>query len=500
MAKTVTLYIEDTEIKVLVVSGNKVEKWASLMLEEGLVEQGVILDEKKVSAAIQQLFKLQGLHQHSVTVGLSGLNSIFRIITLPKVAGSLLAEAISNEASRVLPVPLSQVYYSYQQLPGAKEELRFFLAAYPRETTDALLGTIHKAGLKTDLLDLAPLALARFASAAQAILVNSWLSLLDIVIMVERVPQVIRSVLLPVEGSSSQERLSSIAEELSRTITFYNSSNPDKPLDKAVPVYVCGDLAGQDDGLTYLTKLGFPVSRAKTTVEFKEPFFPTHYAVNIGLALKGTKPGHDAPHSSLIDFNALPQAYRPPPFSPVRVLIPVGSVIALTALGYGWLMVQDVKQHTSTITGQSASIQVENARLRATIKRTKDSISARTTASAAIPGQASSVNQSIADAQNTMASYNDFLSGLQKALAESNADLLKAIALLPAEIRLEEVSADTSTITLTGLASSEGQVLAYAKVLLGSGRFAGVMVESMSRVDVPEVSSGKVVEFTLNLS
>ena len=90
MARKISLYIEDTEIKVLVTSGNQVDKWASLMLDPGLVSEGVILDENRVAVAVKDLFKLQGITETNVTVGISGLNSVFRIISIPEVPKKLL--------------------------------------------------------------------------------------------------------------------------------------------------------------------------------------------------------------------------------------------------------------------------------------------------------------------------------------------------------------------------------------------------------------------------
>ena len=84
MARKVSLYIEDTEIKLLVTNGNQVEKWASLMLDAGLVSEGVILDENRVAESIKQIFKLQQVSETSVEVGISGLNSVFRIISIPR--------------------------------------------------------------------------------------------------------------------------------------------------------------------------------------------------------------------------------------------------------------------------------------------------------------------------------------------------------------------------------------------------------------------------------
>ena len=118
MAKKVTLYIEDTEIKLVVTNGRRVEKWASLLLEPTLVRDGVIIDEEKVAEGIRTMYKLEEIGSKKVDVALGGLNSIFRIVSLPEVAPSMLPEAVMNEAGRVIPVPLDQVYLSYQQIPS----------------------------------------------------------------------------------------------------------------------------------------------------------------------------------------------------------------------------------------------------------------------------------------------------------------------------------------------------------------------------------------------
>jgi Tfp pilus assembly PilM family ATPase len=55
----VTLFIEDSAIKLLVAKDRRVEKWAKLPLEPGLVSDGLILDETKVADKIRELFKLQ---------------------------------------------------------------------------------------------------------------------------------------------------------------------------------------------------------------------------------------------------------------------------------------------------------------------------------------------------------------------------------------------------------------------------------------------------------
>ena len=86
MAKNVvTLYIENTGIRLLVAKGKRVEKWAYLPLEPGLINDGVIDNEAKVTAKIRELLKEQDIKANKVITGLSGPHCLSRLITLPKL-------------------------------------------------------------------------------------------------------------------------------------------------------------------------------------------------------------------------------------------------------------------------------------------------------------------------------------------------------------------------------------------------------------------------------
>jgi len=282
-----TLFIDDSNIRLLVTKGKRVQKWARLPLEPGLVRDGVIIDEDQVIDRLRELFKLQKVSTRKVIAGLSGLNSLYRLITLPELPEAVRAEAVRHEARRVIPVSLDQMHLAYQGLPSPPGETRLFLAAFPRNTTDALIRTLRQAGVEPYLMDLAPLALCRTANEPRAIIVNVWSTNLDIVVMADRVPQVLRSLSLPSEATSLSEMLPVISEELERTIIFYNSSHMESPLDSAVPILVSGDLAEAPDTWQVLAgKASYSVSILPSPIEFPEGFDPSQFMVNIGLALK----------------------------------------------------------------------------------------------------------------------------------------------------------------------------------------------------------------------
>jgi type IV pilus assembly protein PilM len=481
MAKKVTLYIEDTDIKLLVTKGKQVEKWASLLLEQSLVRDGVIIDEDQVAESIKTLLKLGEVKTKKVSVSLSGLNSIFRIITLPELSQSLLPEAVLNEARRVIPVPLEQVYLSYQQIPSLKGETRFFLAAYPRNSTDILIKTFNKAGLKPEIIDLAPLALARCANEPKAIIINSWLTYLDVIIMADRLPQVIRSLSLPTESIAIEEKLPLIAEELARTIAFYNSSNPANKLDSTVPVFVCGDLAEAPDNWEALTgKLDQTVSTLVPPIEYPETFSPCKFMVNIGLALKDQLPGGEDNYYSIVDYNALPEAYRPVAFKIARVITPVAIVIGIGALVYGGLLVMDVSNDTAKINDQKEEVSIENDLMRLQISSIRNDVTEQEEAITLLPEQAIQIEAQIESLEAVNAKLSSMISGLSEGLIETDADLKEIVNLLPVTIILNGIDYVDNSVLISGIALNEDDILGYARALRSSERFNDVIILSIN--------------------
>ena len=175
MAKKVTtLFIRDTNINLLVMKGEQVEKWASVPLEPGLVSQGLIVDEAQVADKVKQLFKETEVKASKVITALSGHDSLYRVITLPDLPEAILPEAVRREAKRTIPTPLEEVYFTFQRLPTlTRGEGRIFLVTFPRNLVDALVRTLRQAGIKPYIMDLAPLALCRIPNEPRAIIVNA---------------------------------------------------------------------------------------------------------------------------------------------------------------------------------------------------------------------------------------------------------------------------------------------------------------------------------------
>lgn len=468
MAKRVTtLFIRDTSINLLVMKGEQVDKWASLPLEPGLVSQGLIVDEEQVAEKIKQIFKETGASTSKVITALSGDDSLYRIITLPELPEAVLPEAIRREVKRTIPTALEDIYYCYQTLPSImKGEGRIFLVAFPRNLADALVRTLRQAGVKPYIMDLAPLALSRIPDEPRAIIVNARLDHLDVAVITDRLPQVIRRLSLPGETESLEERLPLIAEEFNRTVAFYNSSHMEHPIDATVPVFVCGDLVEEPESWqSVVGGAGYQVSALSSPVESPERFDPSEFMVNIGLALKELLEENEAANFSIVNFNALPEAYVPPRFSMVRVLLPI-----VTIVGIGLIVLAVILILTN----------------RSSIESLRTDVTHQETSVAQQQQAIADLDKKIGPTRAAAEALNAQLTTMERDRAMFHEDLDEIEKLAGEQVTLNDVSHSGNSVAVTGTTSDEDNIFRYAENLRASIdasnelRFSQVWINSIA--------------------
>jgi len=469
MAKRVTtLFIRDTSINLLVMKGEKVEKWASLPLEPGLVSQGVVVDETQVADKIKELLKMVKETGGKYVVGLSGLNSLYRLISLPELPEAILPEAVKQEAGRVIAVPLDEIYLSYQRIPASMGETRVFLAAFPRNVADASYRTLKTAGIEPYIMDLAPLAICRTLDEPRAIIVNTRLDSLDIIVMVDRLPQLIRTLSLPGEAASLAEKIPTITEEIDRTVAFYNSSHKEQPLDATVPMFVCGDLAEAPESWQSLSgKLKCPVSILPSPVESPVSFNPGEFMVNIGLAFKEISPEKGEANVSLVNFNALPQMYLPKAVPLSAILIPVGVIIGAGILVYMGMMLRNSTAQNEMLRSELASVENTVTQERVEIATLNEQVTQ-------LEAELEPIGARADVFENTFDSLED-----GRALVDQHMD--DVVRLLPQDADFIEINHEEEQAMVNGLVKeeidAEDDIFTYAKDL--RGRFLRIIISSI---------------------
>ena len=467
MAKKITtLYVDDTSLRLLVSHGNKIKKLSEVSLTLGQAKISATVKEAEAVAKVKQLFKSQKVRTKKVIVGLSGLHCLTRPITLPQLPREMLAEAVMREAKRVLPVPLEQLYISWQTTPLPEGKVQVFLAAIPRKTADTVLTTLRQAGLKPRLMDLKPLALARLAQEATAIIVDIQPTEFDIVIMADGVPQPVRTISFPGKALSQEKRMMMVTEELRRTIDFYNSNNPESPLHSDVSMFVSGELADEPNMYKLLSdELGYPVLPLPSPLKCHKPTDLSRYMVNIGLVLKELE---KEAGPSVANLNILPEPYQPTPISLARITVVPGVVVVIGALVLTTVLVQEISANVSSVQNQ---LNKANLLIKQKQNQQKE-----------LEQSVASLEGKIAGAKASINTYTAAIGSLDKQGDLINEDLEVTVNSLPGSISLAAIDHSVDGLTIRGSSPSETEVLSYASNLDASGRFPEITIANIKRV------------------
>jgi len=216
----ITLYIQDSGIRFMVVEGKQIVQVARCPLEKGLVESGTVMDKVTVSRLIKETLAANNISEKQVITGINGINSMYRMVTLPHLAKNMVNEAAQHELARAMPVPLNELYTQWQAVDISSAETILCLVGLQKNTVDVLFETLKEAELQPVGVDIVPLAVARLVDTNEAIVINVQDYGSDILIMTNGVPELIHSITFPSGETEIQDKIKLVKEELERTVTF----------------------------------------------------------------------------------------------------------------------------------------------------------------------------------------------------------------------------------------------------------------------------------------
>ncbi len=490
-SNTTSIYIDDTSIRLMVTRGKRITKLADVPLDTGLSNITTAETEAELAARIKNLFKSNKIGDRKVILGLSGLHCLTRPVSLPELPRAMLDEAITREARRVLPVPLEQLYISWQTISVSEGKIQAFMVAIPRQIADTLIRVLAKAGLKAYLMDIKPLALARLAKEDTTMIVDVQAKEFDIIIMVDKIPQPIRTVSFPEESLSLNDKVAIVKDELKRTIEFYNSNNPDNLIKPNAPLHVSGELADEPEVYEPLAQeLGYQVDPLTSPLKCLKQLDPSHHLVNVGLALKEiTREAGPL----LPNFNTLPSPYLPKPISLNRIMAIPAAVTAAALIALLGMTIQDA----------AASIEDANFELSSNHflidkkQEQKQELTAEIAAAEQQLAQTESAKGNFIAALNAINTSGDTINDDIKAIVDNQIEAFI----------MDSISLSGRNANIVGWAESEDEVIAYARKLYATGRFDNITITNLSRAETVEDEEAEdpdeedtIMRFSLNIT
>jgi type IV pilus assembly protein PilM len=466
MAKnTTTLYVSDSGIRLMVTHGKRIAKLAYMPLDLNLSDINTEVKEDDLVNKIKLLFKSNHIGIRKIILGISGLHCLTRPVSLPELPKAMVDEAITREARRVLPVPLDQLYISWQIVSTFEGKIQVFVVAIPKYIADTLVRILNRTGFKPYLMDIKPLALARVSREATAIIVDIQSKEFDIIIMSKGMPQTIRTVPFPQEYLAHTDRLSIVRDELKRTIQFYNSNNPENIIQNNTTMLVSGELVDEAETIEFLTQeLGYQVGLLVSPLKCAKQLDPSHNLTNVGLALKEL-PNEAGP--ALPNFNTLPSPYLPKQ-------IPRGRLMAIPAAAAA---VGVIALLVFTIQGAAAKIEKDQN----TLDSTKIILEQKQAQRTGLKQSITAMEQTLADIETSRDAFAAALDSLNTGQELINGDLNATVDNTVANLELYRINHAENQMLVSGQALTEQDVLQFVRNLQNTGRFSEVTIASITR-------------------
>jgi len=477
----VALNISATSIRLLSVKGRHIQKWGDAPLASGLVSDGLILQPRAVGEAIDALFKSLKVPKERVITSLTGLSFTHRILSLPRMKPAPLEEAILRGAKKEIPLPLEELYLLWQTIGSKDDEIDFFVLGVPRNLIDAMVQTLEEAGIEPYIMDLKPLALARAANRGEALIVDLEPDCFDIVLVANGIPAIMHTITPRGGGASLEDNIRRLADELSKTVKFYNSSHAENLLGTTTPLLLTGELSTNATASKLIqAEIEYPVEPLVPPLEFPTDLAIALYAANMGLALKKVPRKKvlkgDAARFHDIDLNILSGKYRAKArlVSLRNILVSLALIIVIGLLSPLYLVKGQADAETMRLRAELSIISQELRQARLAIDE---------------------ANQ-IEDTLNEIATGLETLRQDHQYILNKGDDFANKLTLvsnaLPSGAYFTSMEIGADQLNVQGEADNSFTVISYAMALEAQGVFSEVRIDEIGESRSTEAETTEV--------
>ena len=286
-AQTVTLLAEEDKLNLVAVEGTQIVVWAKVPVSNRFIQNGIVIDPPALGDQISSTLKRLGFSRSSLSCAVSGLYSDMAVLDLPMASGSELENLVHDETSRQLGIELYDRYVFWQIMEKRTFGQTVFVLAVPREAVLGMVRALDHARIRPKSIDLAPLALIRWANRDNVIVAKPDRASLDIAIVRTGVPRYLKTITFTEEADDERLIHERLLDALLDALEWHDHRNPDRPLDPSTPICIAGSLAtGAVLAEDIRLRTGHSVDRPIPVLTHPSNFPANEYAVNIGLALK----------------------------------------------------------------------------------------------------------------------------------------------------------------------------------------------------------------------
>ena len=155
----VAIQLKKQRDRIELVAGGRLE------LEAGIIENGLILNQEKLSQAIKKLLrgtKPKEIKTPYVIASLPSSSVFIHIFDFPQtLTNKQLEGVVKNQAEELLPIPLAELYWTFETATLRGDQREILFAAAEKKLVDKYLKVFEECLLKPIVLDIESISLAR---------------------------------------------------------------------------------------------------------------------------------------------------------------------------------------------------------------------------------------------------------------------------------------------------------------------------------------------------
>lgn len=141
--------------------------YGTATFDASAIEDGVIVKPELIAQATKELFQdgfIGQLTTRRAAIAIPTYRSYARSMTLPKLSGKEMREAVELEAEQYIPVPLKELYLDYTITSEKEDQVSLFTVAVPRKVVDSYITLSQVIGMEPVLIETTMAAAARLFS------------------------------------------------------------------------------------------------------------------------------------------------------------------------------------------------------------------------------------------------------------------------------------------------------------------------------------------------
>mgnify|MGYP001813640527 FL=1 len=151
--------------------GRVLEKFGTIDISPGLIEDGSIKDPEAIAESIRQLYHANGIREQNVAISIGGYSVIVKKINVQTMTEDELQDSIQFEAEQYIPFDIADVNLDFQIL-GENEhnpnQMSVLLVAAKKEMVNDYINLTQLAGLNPCIIDVDAFALQNIFEVSYA--------------------------------------------------------------------------------------------------------------------------------------------------------------------------------------------------------------------------------------------------------------------------------------------------------------------------------------------